>query len=209
MNETRCPLPITHKIEKIDETANGPRAYVRSTVHLMAVMAIDLDGVKGANLVEACQDAQEINTRRILRRVYQDGVDRAAKETIKVLSTIRGWADPEACKDLMDLPQYYRYMPPRMNQDDSGFGQMDDRAKPKDIAIFRTRDGLECMTSIRHLKCERYPHFPRTIVRLCPVRVPFPITEKTPPPMESRIERRAYEWTGRFLDRCPLFEEVE
>jgi hypothetical protein len=205
MNETRCPLPITHKVEKIDETANGPRAYVRSTVHLMAVMAIDLDCHKGEDLAEAYQEAQQINTRRILDRVYRNEADRAAEETLKVVSSIRPWADPEACKKLMELPQHYRYMPPRANQDDSGIGQLDDGAKPGDIAVFRTRDGLECMTSIRHLKCERYPHFPRTIVRLCRVRVPVKITEV--PEMELR--RRFYEWTGRFVDRCPVFQELD
>jgi hypothetical protein len=205
MNETRCPLPITHKVEKIDETANGPRAYVRSTVHLMAVMAIDLDCYKGEDLAEAYQEAQQINTRRILDRVYRNEADRAAEETLKVVSSIRPWADPEACKKLMELPQHYRYMPPRANQDDSGIGQLDDGAKPGDIAVFRTRDGLECMTSIRHLKCERYPHFPRTIVRLCRVRVPVKITEV--PEMELR--RRFYEWTGRFVDRCPVFQELD
>lgn len=205
MNETRCPLPITHKVEKIDETANGPRAYVRSTVHLMAVMAIDLDCYKGEDLAEAYQEAQQINTRRILDRVYRNEADRAAEETLKVVSSIRPWADPEACKKLMELPQHYRYMPPRANQDDSGVGQMDDGAKPVDMAVFRTRDGLECMVSIRGLKCDKYPHFPMTIVRLCRVRMPVKITEV--PEMELR--RRFYEWTGRFVDRCPVFQELD
>lgn len=208
MSETRCPLPITHKVEKIDETANGPRAYVRSTVHLMAVMAINLDAVKGADLVEACRDAQEVNTRRILRRVYQDEANRAADETLKVVSSIRPWADPEAVKKLMDLPQHYRYMPPRTNQDDTD-GQCVDGSRREQMAIFRTRDGLECMASIGGYHTDRPPFFPRNFVRICPVRKPCRFDDKPMSPIEYRLHRRNYEWTGRFVDHCPVFEEVE